>query len=163
MLHVKREWRKDSISLVPMLFLGLTFLVSGTGKLPGQAEFADYLLKSFWGPVTAFLIAHFVPWIELIMGVMLLLRLFPRIVAILSLPLIAGFMVNNSWAIGQGIEEFPECAYCFGIFEEFFGSFTPVQSLYIDIALFFAAVIIIFFQPDRLLCFRPWFIKKDRG
>ena len=106
-LSVKAEWRNDSISLAPMLFLGLTFIVSGTGKLPGQAEFADYLLKSFWGPATAFIIAHMVPWIELIMGVMLIMRLFPRIVAIFSLPLIAGFVLNNSWAIGQGIEEFP--------------------------------------------------------
>ena len=156
----KEGMAKTSVTLASMLFLGLTLLVSGTGKLPGQTEFADVLLQSFWGPTMAFLIAHLLPWAEMLLGVVLLLRIFPRIAAILSLPLIAGFLANNSLAISQGLEKFPTCGYCFGIFEEFLGAPSPLQSLYIDIALLCAAIIIIFFQPDGFLSFRPWFIKR---
>ncbi|GAI31338.1 unnamed protein product, partial [marine sediment metagenome] len=45
----------------------------------------------------------------------MLLGVFPRIAAALSLPLVAGFMANNAWALSQGMEQFPHCGECFGI------------------------------------------------
>jgi len=50
------------------MFLGLTLLVSGTGKLPGQTEFVDALLKSFWTPTVAYFIAYCLPWLETVLG-----------------------------------------------------------------------------------------------
>jgi uncharacterized membrane protein YphA (DoxX/SURF4 family) len=162
LLRVKKEWRKTSITLVPLLFLGLILLISGTGKLPGQAEFADVLLQSFWGPTMGFLIASLLPWAEVVLGVALLLWIFPRIAAILTLPLVLGFIANNSWALSQGMDKFPKCGYCFGIFEEFFGAVSPLQSLIIDIALLIAALLIILFHPGGFLSFRPWFLRWKR-
>lgn len=65
------------------ILLGLVLLVSGTGKLPGQTEFIDALLKSFWTPPVAYLVGHCLPWVETGAGFFLLLGLFPRIAAAL--------------------------------------------------------------------------------
>jgi len=142
------------------MFLGLSLVLAGFGKLPGQAEFIDALLQSFWTPGFAYFIGYCLPWVEIALGVFLLLGLFLRIAAALCLPLIAGFMANNSWALSQGLEQFPQCGYCFGVWEEFFGAISPWQALGIDILLLGAALIIIFLHRESFLSFRPWFIKR---
>jgi len=154
---------KRSVILGSSLFLGLTLLVSGSGKLPGQTEFIDALLQSFWTPPLAYFIGYCLPWVELTLGVLLLIGVFPRIAAGLSLPLTAGFMANNSWALSQGIEQFPQCAHCFGIWEEWLGSISPLQALCLDVVLFCLALIILLFYPGGFLSFRPWFIKRKGG
>jgi hypothetical protein len=106
-LQVKSEWRKTSITIVPMLSLALILLIA----------------------------------------------------SILSLPIIAGFISNNAYAINQGETAFPQCVYCFGIFEKPLGSLTPIQSLPIEIAMFVAALNVILFHSSGFLSFRPWFIK----
>jgi len=150
---------KRSVILGSSLFLGLTLLVSGSGKLPGQTEFIDALLQSFWTPPLAYFIGYCLPWVELTLGVLLLFGSFSRIAAGLCLPLTAGFMANNSWALSQGIEQFPECSHCFGIWEEWLGAISPLQAIYLDIVLFCFALIVLLFYPSGFLGFRPWFIK----
>ena len=162
-MDTKRNLARGWITLAAGLLLGLTLLVSGSGKLPGQTEFIDVLLQSFWTPPIAFLTGYCLPWVEIILGVFLLVGSFPRIAAGLSLPLIAGFMANNSWALSQGVEQFPECGYCFGIWEEWLGAISPLQALYIDIVLFCLALIVFLFYPSGFLSFRPWFIKHKGG
>ena len=158
--HLKSKRQRLLITLGPSVFLGLVLIVAGSGKLPGQAEFIDALLRSFWTPPVAYLIGYCLPWAEVILGVLLLLGVFPRIVVALCLPLIAGFMVNNSWALSQGMEQFPQCGHCFGIWEELLGAISPLQALYLDIVLFCLALIILLFHPSGFLSFRPWFIKR---
>ncbi len=153
---------RDRVALVSTILLGITLLVAGSGKVPGQTEFIDILLGSFWTPTLAYFIGYFLPWIEIILGVLLLLGVYSRIAAALCLPLIAGFIVNNSWALSQGMEQFPQCGYCFGIWEELLGTISPLQSLYIDIVLLCLALIILLFYPRNFLSFRPWFIKPKR-
>ena len=154
---------KRSVILGSSIFLGLTLLVSGSGKLPGQAEFIDALLQSFWTPQIAYFIGYCLPWVEVVLGVLLLIGVFPRIAAGLSLPLTAGFMANNSWALSQGVEQFPQCAQCFGIWEEWLGSISSLQALCIDVVLFCLALIILLLHPAGFLTYRPWFIKRKRG
>jgi uncharacterized membrane protein YphA (DoxX/SURF4 family) len=154
---------KRSVILGSSIFLGLTLLVSGTGKLPGQAEFIDALLQSFWTPTVAYFIGYCLPWVEVALGVLLLIGVFPKIAAGLSLILTAGFMANNSWALSQGIEQFPQCAQCFGIWEEWLGSISPLQALGLDIVLFCLALIILLLHPGGFLTFRPWFVRWKGG
>jgi len=154
---------KRSVILGSSILLGLTLLVSGIGKLPGQAEFIDALLQSFWTPQVAYFIGYCLPWVEVALGLLLLIGVFPRIAAALSLPLTAGFIANNSWALSQGIEQFPECAYCFGIWEEWLGSISPLQALCFDVVLFCLALIILLLHPAGFLTFRPWFVKPKEG
>jgi len=154
---------KGIVILGSGLFLGLTLLVSGVGKIPGQAEFIDALLQSLWTPAVAYFIGYCLPWVEAALGVLLLIGVFPRIAAGLSLPLTAGFMANNSWALSQGIKQFPQCAFCFGIWEEWLGSISPLHALCLDVLLFCLALIILLLHPGGFLDFRPWFIKRKGG
>jgi len=162
-VKVKSGWQRALAVLGPSIFLGLILLVSGSGKLPGQAEFIAALLQSFWTPPVAYFIGSCLPWVEVILGVLLLLGVFPRITAALCLPLFAGFMANNAWALSQGVEQFPRCGHCFGIWEELLGAISPLQALSLDIVLFCLALIILLFHPSGFLSFRPWFIKPKGG
>lgn len=154
---------KHFIVVLSAVLAGLTLLVSGTGKLPGQTEFIDALLKSFWTPPAAYFIGYYLPWIEACLGVLLLFGLFPRIAAALCLPLIIGFIMNNSWALINRVEKFPECAYCFGIWEEFFGALSPVGALVLDIVLLGLILIVLLLHKEDFFTFRPWFIRRKKG
>jgi uncharacterized membrane protein YphA (DoxX/SURF4 family) len=166
--NFKTRRRRILLIYAPCILLGLMLLVAGIGKLPGlseklgafpgQTEFVSDLLGPLWTSTVAFFISDILPWIEVVLGIALLLIIFPRIAAILSLPLIAGFMSSNIWAISHG-EKFGNCG-CFGFFEKFFGDITPLQSLGIDIALLFFALIIILFNPTGFLKFQWWFTRK---
>ena len=156
----KRRWQWILIIVVPCVLLGLVLLVSGAGKLPGQAEFADVLLGSFWTPTVANLISHVLPWVEVLLGAFLIMGVFPRLAAVLTLPILAGFMANNAWAISQGMEKFPDCG-CFGILEEIFGSLSPMQALGMDIVLVLFAVTVIVLHPAPFLSFQSWFRKRE--
>ena len=102
--------RRNPIVLASAILVGLTLLVAGTGKLPGQAEFADALPGSFLTPAVAYFISYCLPWLEISLGVFLVLGMFPRIAAALCIPLVAGFIANNSWALINGIQVFTKCS-----------------------------------------------------
>ncbi len=108
----------------------------------------------------AFLISHLLPWAELCLGVALVFNVFPRFAALLGIPLICGFISNNGWALTQGMEEYPACGYCFGVFEKFLGSLSPFQSLVLDFVLLASALAIVIFHPDRFFSFRPWVLRR---
>jgi uncharacterized membrane protein YphA (DoxX/SURF4 family) len=166
--NLDSRWRWIVIIVIPCVLLGLMLLVAGIGKLPGltelgtfpgQTEFLDVIFGSFW-PTVAFFITDVLPWIEVILGLALVLAIYPRIAAILSLPLTAAFMTSNIWAITHG-EAFGSCG-CWGVFESLFGDMTPIQSLGIDIALVLFAIIIILYFPAPFLSFQSWFRKRKR-
>ena len=137
--------KQKAIFLTSTIIIGITLIISGTGKLPGQTEFADALLKSFWTPSTAYVIVHYLPWLETILGILLLLGIFPGITAPICLLRFAGFISNNVWALANSAV-FPECAYCFGIWESLFGSVSPRIALAIDIVLFALAIVILLLE-----------------
>jgi len=166
-----RQRVRSTISLVASLLLGLTFLASGLGKLfstlPQQTEYIDLLIPAFFmTPTMALFIGYVLPWIELALGVFLLLGIWPRLLAVLCLPLTFAFMVNNSWMVSQGMDEFPHCALCFGKLEEILGALSPLQALCMDIGLLALALIIIFVHPYSFFSRPLWmteFRKKNRG
>ncbi len=145
------------------MLLGLTLLVSGTGKLEAQTEFIDALLKSFWTPAAAFFVGYCLSWVETGLGILLILGLFPRIAAALCLPLTIAFIANNSWALIHGIERFPKCASCFGIWEEFLGALSPLGALVLDNVLLSLTLIVLLRHQEDFLTFHPWFIRRKRG
>jgi len=164
--ELESRWRWILIIVVPCVLLGLMLLVAGIGKLPGltelgtfpgQTEFFDVIFGSFW-PTIAFFITDILPWVEVILGLALVLGIYPRIAAVLSLPLLAGFMTSNIWAITHG-ETFGSCG-CWGGFESLFGDTTPLQALGMDILLLFFALIIILWYPAPFLSFQSWFRKR---
>lgn len=80
-----------------------------------------------------------------------MIGIWPRLFAIVFIPLVLGFMANNSYAIAIGREKFPECE-CFGIF----GGLTPLQSMYIDIGMFILVVLIIVVHPSPFFSHQFW-------
>jgi uncharacterized membrane protein YphA (DoxX/SURF4 family) len=159
---------RSIISLVASIILGLILGFAGIGKIlgigemPGQAlAFLSEVLPGFlFTPEVAYfigyvLLPYIIPAAELALGIFLLLGIWPRLMAVLSLPLTMAYMADNSWLISIGMKEFPSCA-CFGIWEKMFGTLTPLQSLCIDIGLFLLALTIIFAHPGGFLASPAW-------
>lgn len=168
-----REKTRNIIGLVASILIGITFLISGTGKIIGAEEtpaqvvdfISNFLPGIFITPATIeFLFYIFVPlvmpWAEIILGACLLIGFLPRLMAVLCLPLLSAFMGTNIWSIIQG--GYATCANCFGIWEQYFGSLTPVQSLVYDLVLFAFAIVIIIFQPSGFLSSRKWLARGKR-
>ncbi len=159
---------RSVISIIACIIVGLTLVVSGSGKLlqygeiPGQtAEFIGYVLPRAWlTSTTVFLlydvlIPYVIPVVELAVGIFLVIGFLPRIMAVITLPLTWVFMANNIFSISQGLAKYPSCE-CFGIWETMFGTLTPAQSLIFDIVLFVLAVVIIFVEPLKFSRSRDW-------
>ena len=154
---------RSIISVVSCTLIGLILIFAGVGKLaefgtiPGQVEFLDKFIPDFilTPEFARFIGLYFIPWIlpafELVLGAALIIGIWPRLMAILFIPLVLAFMANNSYAISAGIEQFPECE-CFGIF----GSLTPMQSMYVDIGMFIFAILIIIVHPLPFLSHQFW-------
>jgi len=154
------------ISLAASILLGVTLLASGLGKLfsnlPQETEFIDNLIPVFFmTPKVALFIGYGLPWVETGLGILLIFGIWPRLWAVCCLPLISAFMANNSWMLSQGMDEFPECALCFGKLEEILGALSPLQSLGIDIVLFALALTIIFVHPGGFLSSPRWAVKLN--
>ena len=157
---------RSIISIAACTLIGLILLFAGVGKLaefgtiPGQTEFLDKFIPDFLmtPDFARFIGLYFIPWIlpiiEVLMGAGLIIGIWPRLLAILTIPLTLAFMANNAYAISQGIEEFPECA-CFGIL----GSLTPMQSMYLDIGMFILAIIILIMHPLPFFSHQIWINK----
>lgn len=158
------------ISLIAGIIVGVILLTAGSGKIfafgemPGQTmQFIGAILPDAWlTPGVAYffseiLLPYIIPWAELCMGLFLLLRIWPRFIAALALPLIASFMANNIWYISQG-KELEPCP-CWGIWAILLGNPTHLQSLYIDIGLFALALIAVLVHPAGFFASPPWLAK----
>lgn len=169
-----KEKTRGIISLVASVLIGLTLLVSGTGKIIGAegvpAQVVDFISniipEIFITPATVHflydvLIPHVFPWAEFILGSCLLIGFLPRLIATLTIPLLLAFMGTNLWSIIQG--GYATCASCFGLWEKFFGSLTPVQSLIYDIILLAFAALIIIFHPGGFFSSRKWLANLGAG
>ena len=166
---------RATVSLVAGILIGLTFLISGSGKvfgygdMPGQTmQFIGAILPDAWlTPQLALFMGqiffpYIIPWTELCLGILLLLRIWPRFFAAITLPLTAAFMANNAWYISQGQNKFTSCE-CFGIWEKMFGTLTHVQSLSLDIILFALALTIVLVHPNDFFSSPPWLSKIQLG
>ena len=128
------------------VFLGLVFLAAGTGKLLGQGEFIHALEDTFLTPWTANLIASFLPWIEIGVGMLLVLGLVPYVTSTLSIGLACVFIISNSWTLGSNWQTL-RCADCFGVWETHLGSLPPAAALSLDVVLLCLAVFILTQSP----------------
>jgi len=169
-----KEKNKNIVSLVTGVLIGLTLLVSGTGKIisaegvPAQVvDFISNIVPDiFITPATLsflydILIPHIFPWAEFILGTCLLIGFLPRLMAVLTIPLLLSFLGTNLWAIIHG--GYATCASCFGIWEQYFGSLSPAQSLIYDLVLIAFAIVVIIFHPGGFLSSRNWLENLGKG
>ncbi|MBM4446185.1 MAG: redoxin domain-containing protein [Chloroflexi bacterium] len=169
-----RERVRGEISLIACILIGLTLLASGTGKIiaaeEAPAQVVDFISNIipdiFITPGTIsfmydIFIPRVIPWAEFILGACLLVGFLPRLMAILTIPLLLAFLGTNLWSIIQG--GYTTCASCFGIWEKYFGSLTPVQSLIYDLVLIALAILIIIIHPAGFLSSRRWLDNLGKG
>ncbi len=114
--------------------LGGIFIAASVTKLQHQAEFVNIVigygilpesLARFYGSI--------VPWAELVIGCSLVLGIFPRFAAALSIPLIVSFIVASAYSLFQPVGDPCGC----------FGPSIPIShsaSLAIDVVMLLMAV-----------------------
>ena len=144
------------------ILLGLVFIVSGLGKLPYHGEFLTIVLsKSLLTLPQAIVIARWVPWVELVLGSLLIIGIAAKLMASLSAALIVVFIANNSWMISLGLGNEP-CG-CFGWFEHLsLLQFSTIEALYLDVGLLVLVSIILLFYPRSLFTIHPWFLVRGK-
>jgi len=106
-----------------MLFLGMTFVVSGVGKLLSYSSVAYPSVLDVLPPV---LVQAVLPCVEIGIGALLILGIGIRFAAGLSTVLIVGFVISNILMITQGLGAEP--CNCFGVN----GQLTIASSLILD-------------------------------
>ena len=160
---LNRHW----LAIGASILLGLVFVVAGLGKLLQPAEafkifFTSYpaYLVDFLTPVFFKAIFTWLPRIELIVGLLLIMGIAAKLMAAFSSMLIAGFIANNSWLLSQGLGYEP-CSGCFGMLERITQArLSTVGALYLDIGMLVFVLIILFCYPGNFLTTRPWFFRK---
>jgi len=137
--------------------LAVVFIAAGVGKLLGQSAFLLELSTYIISDQLAAWLATWLPWLELAVGLCLLVGIVPQIASGIAVLLVAAFILHNSFMIANGMGYHP-CG-CLGIFDRVFGGeLSTVGSLYVDIGLVILALAVYFCYPGRLLNVRPWFL-----
>jgi uncharacterized membrane protein YphA (DoxX/SURF4 family) len=139
--------------------LAVIFLTAAVGKLLGQSAFLLALTSTYViNAHLSALLASVLPWLELAVGLFLLVGIIPQIAAGVAILLSAAFILHNSWMVLHGFGYVP-CS-CLGVFDIIFGGeLATITSLYIDIGMVVVALAVYFLYPGRLLNVRPWFFR----
>jgi uncharacterized membrane protein YphA (DoxX/SURF4 family) len=96
------------------LVVGLTLLFSAAGALPNQAEFAGAVQAHGLLPsLLANVYGSALPWLELTMGVLLVLGLFTRFAAGVTLLMVISFLIANGTAVYQNVKNWDSVCGCF--------------------------------------------------
>jgi len=152
------------VSVGASIILGLIFVTAALGKLLQQTETFKIFYtsdKALLTPALADAVAVWLPPIELVVGLLLIIGIATKLVAVFSSGLIAAFMVNNSWLLSQGLGHEP--CDCFGVLEIIFqGSLSTTGALYLDIGMLVLAFIVVFCYPRHLLTTRLWFLRMGK-
>jgi uncharacterized membrane protein YphA (DoxX/SURF4 family) len=148
-----RYWVAFGASIV----LAVVLLTAGVGKLMGQGAFLLTLETWFVSENIANWVANWLPWLELVLGLCLLVGIFPQIAAGITALLVAAFIMHNGWMIAHGLGYQP--CHCLGVMERIMGEMSTVTSLYVDIGLIILALAVYFCYPGRLNNVRPWFLR----
>jgi len=125
--------------------VGIIFLIAGVAKLPMHPEWVEVMAAYRILPLSlANLYASALPWVEIVMGSCLILGLFIRFFSVVSILVIASFIVGNAIALSLDIP-IGGCG-CFGELI----IVNPEGALVID-ALLLVGVLVIFFQKRRFM------------
>ena len=145
------------------ILLGLIFVTAGVGKLSNQAEFLAVIVPTtLFTPLQARIIAYWLPWIELALGLLLILGISMKFMAGASSLFIVGFIFYNTWVIQHG-SGYSGCG-CWGDIEEEFQILSSsTAALYSDIGMLALVSIILVFYPGNFLTARPWFLERGRN
>ena len=132
------------------LILGTILILAAVGKIPEQARFVDIVTQYGllpWSLARAY--GSILPWLELTLGICLVLGFLTRLAAGTSILMIISFIVANGTAVYS--RDVMECG-CFGLLYEGTGYLTFIKTsdaLVIDIVMIVVAFIILFYSGGR--------------
>ena len=112
------------------ILLGSIFIFSGIGKIVKTPDIEDIWAAGILGSQLTGILWRVMPYAELILGVLLILKFKIKFVAWLTMGLIINFMINNTWLIAAG-KGFEACGECLGWGIDLW----PVGSLYVDLLM----------------------------
>ena len=145
--------RKYWISLLAMIFLGVTFIVAGMGKLLSGLNGVDPFVVPTFLPQSFMEFVYLVlPYVEITLGLLLILGLAVRYAAGISAVLIAGFVLFNLAEISIGQGGGP-CGGCFGAL----GGLTAYSALILDVVMAVMVLVIFAFYKKGVKCVEPSF------
>lgn len=125
------------LPLALRLILGGIFLAASIAKLSNQAEFVSAVMSYGILPDSlARLYGSVVPWVELAIGLCLVLGLFTRVASGLAVPLTLSFIIANAYGISR---QFGDDCGCFG-------ALVPMSypvSLTLDVLMLLIAVLLL--------------------
>ena len=112
------------------ILLGGIFIFSGVGKLVKAPGIENIWLTGILGSQLTGILWKALPYVEIIIGILLVLKFRIKLVAWFAMGLILKFIINNVWLIanGKGLET---CGECLGWGIDLW----PVGSLYIDLLM----------------------------
>ena len=150
------EKGKYWITVLAIIFLGVTFLVAGVGKvLAGFKGFEPFVFPAFL-PQSFIEFSYFgLSYLEIMVGGLLILGIAIRFAASLSAFLVACFIASNILMIYQG-GGFEPCSGCFGIV----GGLTAIAALAMDGVMATMAVVILICYQGSFFNISPWFLEK---
>jgi uncharacterized membrane protein YphA (DoxX/SURF4 family) len=142
--------------------LGSIFVVTGFITLPVQTDAYTILLVVRRETILLWLSNYvhiIVSWLQIILGLFLILGVAARLTTLASSVLIVLFVCNNIWLLREGVD--PRSCHCLGdAVTRFLANFSPREALYIDFSMLGLILLILAFSPDKWLSLRPWFLKN---
>jgi len=139
-------FRNRYISFVFRVGLGVVFIVSGSGKLSEGAAFVDQVEEANVLPhALASAYGTALPYVEIIIGVLLILGLLTRFAAAIGGLSALSFIIGNGTRLHRGLHG--ECG-CFGSIASL--QFSTGEALIIDCVLLIAAIQILLHKGEFL-------------
>lgn len=145
---MKRNW----LGVWAVVFLGLIFVVAGAGKVFAQSGGTELLLPEFLPAFVVQAISVILPWVEIAVGVLLILGIAVKFTTSLAALMIAGFVVSNIVLINLGMAAEP-CG-CFGGITG--GEFSTGASLILDGVMVGMVLLVFKFHPSSFTSIKPW-------
>jgi uncharacterized membrane protein YphA (DoxX/SURF4 family) len=149
--HVKRVISNRYVLFAIRIVLGSIFILAAIGKIPEGAKFVDVVTGYGilpWELAKAYGLV--LPWLELVLGVCLVIGILPRVAAGVSVLAILSFIIANGTAV-YSYEAHVDYCGCFGVGfgETYYLLMKTSDALIIDIIMMVLAVIIAFYGGGR--------------
>jgi len=152
-------FRNRYLSLVFRIALGVIFIISGAGKLPELAAFVDQVEEANVLPhVLARAYGTALPYVEIVIGALLILGLLSRFAAGIGGLAALSFIIGNSFRLHRGL--YGECG-CFGSIASL--QFSTWEALIIDCVLLVMAIQILVHKGEFLSLDSVIFRRKTPG
>lgn len=154
---MKRRFEKYRywMNVPAMLFLGMTFIVSGLGKLVYDSN--SFSLAPFFGflsPVPIETFYPMLPYIELVIGILLIHGVVVKFAATMAASLVAAFTASNIAMVSMG--KGMELCGCFGMA----GMLTYTGALVMDTIMAILVATIFVCHRGGYFNLTPWFLEN---